>query len=82
MRRLFEGVPNSNNCYDFSWFALNHLIVHGKKTQAIILGDCPLKDVFFTLVTLLYFKNNLYFEFHMIPDAILHKSQTLKNKIK
>ena len=58
------------------------LIVHDKKTQAIILGNCPLKNVFFTLVTLLFFKNNLYFEFHMIPNAILHKSQTLKNKIK
>ena len=55
-----------------TWFASNLLIVHGRKTQAMILGN-PFQEAVLhkSLENLLFFKkrNNLFSKFLMTLDT-------------
>ena len=66
-----------------TWFDSNLLIVHGKKTQAIILGNPSREPVLHIGDSAIFFKKrNLQYFLQISHDSrhILHKSYALKKK--
>ena len=75
MRRLFKGGANSSNMVNLV------LIVHDKKTRAMILGNPFQELVLHTGDSANFFKiNNFSLEFSYDSRHNLHKSQALQKK--